>query len=84
MNKINGSSCPFCGTNIRETVFAESKNFCAIYNIAPILPGHSLIIPKRHLESLMDLSDSELCEMMIFGREGITSCREVIKSTALN
>ena len=68
MSKINSSSCPFCSTNIRETVFAESENFRAIYNIAPILPGHSLIIPKHHLQSLMDLSESELCEMMIFGR----------------
>ena len=84
MNKINGSSCPFCGTNIRETVFAESKNFCAIYNIAPILPGHSLIIPKRHLESLMDLSDSELCEMMIFGREVVRILLRAFDVAAFN
>lgn len=34
----------------------------AIYNIAPALPGHSLIIPKMHFTSLMDLNSGELFE----------------------
>lgn len=84
MDKVDNSGCPFCGTNIDESVFAESENFCAIYNIAPILPGHSLIIPKRHLGSLMDLSDSELCEMMIFGRDVVRILLRAFDSAAFN
>jgi bis(5'-adenosyl)-triphosphatase len=84
MSKANSSDCPFCRTNIHETVFAESENFRAIYNIAPILPGHSMIIPKRHLQSLMDLSDSELCEMMIFGRDVVRILLRAFDAAAFN
>jgi bis(5'-adenosyl)-triphosphatase len=84
MNEASGNICPFCNTNVYEAVFAESENFRAIYNIAPILPGHSLIIPKRHLQSLMDLSDSELCEMMIFGRNVVRILLRAFNAVALN
>ncbi|CAN5170815.1 hypothetical protein BH23BAC1_BH23BAC1_38690 [soil metagenome] len=46
----------------------ESQNFAAIYNISPILPGHSLIISKAHFESLFELSEAHLTEFMILGR----------------
>jgi bis(5'-adenosyl)-triphosphatase len=68
MNRITVANCPFCDSSIHQATFAESENFRAIYNIAPILPGHSLVIPKWHLKSLLDLSESEFCEMMVFGR----------------
>ena len=61
--------CPFCDTKIKSTVFATDDQFLAIYNLAPILPGHSLIIPRRHICSVMELNDAELSEMMIFARK---------------
>lgn len=71
---VNG--CPFCKDQILDSEFASSPNYRAIYNRAPILPGHSLIIPKRHMESLMALSEDELYEMVGFSRhvmEGLLS-----------
>ena len=32
----------------------------AIYNIAPFLPGHTLIIPEAHVTGILNLSDKEL------------------------
>ena len=61
--------CPFCNKLIADNFFLASPHFKAIYNIAPILAGHSLIIPERHVESLMELTDAELSEMMIFARK---------------
>lgn len=60
--------CPFC-TKSEEEAFLSSENFIAIYNLAPVLPGHSLVIPKRHVESLFDLSDKETGELMILARK---------------
>ncbi len=60
------TSCPFCTNSIRKHTFAETNLFIAVYNIAPILPGHSLIIPKRHVVSFFDLRDDERKEMIDF------------------
>jgi bis(5'-adenosyl)-triphosphatase len=68
MNRHHEPGCPFCGHGTEVTKFSESVHFTAICNIAPILPGHSLVIPKWHVHSLMHLSNSELCEMNVFAR----------------
>jgi bis(5'-adenosyl)-triphosphatase len=68
MEKLTIKNCPFCESNVQDYKFAESESFLAIYNIAPILPGHSLIIPRWHIQSLMELSDIEFCEMTTFSR----------------
>jgi len=70
-------NCLFCRKDVQTRSFASSEGFCAIYNIAPILPGHSLVIPLKHFRSLFDLSDEELGEMMIFARK-VTSVLEVV------
>jgi bis(5'-adenosyl)-triphosphatase len=62
-------TCPFCDKSVDRAIFASSENFLAIYNIAPVLPGHSLIIPRRHIYSVLELSESELCDMMIFSKK---------------
>jgi len=49
------SQCPFCKPKIKKVSFLSSPNFHVIYNQSPILPGHSLVIPKQHFVSLLDL-----------------------------
>ncbi|MGD2035663.1 MAG: HIT family protein [Bacteroidales bacterium] len=61
--------CPFCEDSVIKAVFAESQNFMAVYNLAPVLPGHSIVIPKDHLTSILDLPDNMLSEMMAFSRK---------------
>jgi len=61
--------CIFCRSGIAGKSFFKTAHLSAIYNIAPILPGHSLIIPNSHYVSLFDLSDEELSEMMLFARK---------------
>jgi bis(5'-adenosyl)-triphosphatase len=67
-----------------ETVFAESENFLAIYNLAPILAGHSLIIPRKHVLSLLDLSDAEYHELMIFAKEVTNILLKAFNSDSFN
>jgi len=61
--------CIFCNNSVTRKAFYKNSGFTAIYNIAPILPGHSLVIPDKHYESLLQLTDSELGAMMVFARE---------------
>jgi bis(5'-adenosyl)-triphosphatase len=56
--------CPFCRPKIMECVFLESVNFLAIYNIAPVLPGHSLIIPRSHIKSFIELNPELRAEFL--------------------
>lgn len=67
------SECPFCAEPIADATFMESPRFRAAVNIAPILPGHSLILPKRHVESLLALSEDELVEMVSLSRRAIAA-----------
>ncbi len=53
------SCCPFCLDAARSLCFFETNLFFAIYNQSPILPGHSLIVSKRHLQSAVELTQEE-------------------------
>ena len=66
------SDCPFCAATVAEISFIESPHFRGVVNIAPILAGHSLIIPKRHVESLLALNDDEVVEMVQLSRRAAT------------
>lgn len=61
-------SCPFCEASIEKSIIAESALCRAIYNRAPILPGHSLIVPKRHICSLMELTHEEFADFFHFAK----------------
>jgi bis(5'-adenosyl)-triphosphatase len=61
--------CPFCRDGIENISFLESEYFRAVYNIAPILRGHSLVISKRHIESVLDFTKEEQAEYLSFSSE---------------
>jgi bis(5'-adenosyl)-triphosphatase len=61
-------TCPFCSVDNQGIAFASSLSFLAIYNIAPILPGHSLIVPRIHVKSLRSLNDELISELFLFAR----------------
>lgn len=84
MKKVTLPNCSFCNSEVIDATFAESDNFRAIYNIAPILPGHSLVIPKWHIQSLIDLSDEELYEMITFGRNVVKKLLIAFHAQAFN
>jgi len=61
-------NCPFCRLNRNTQAFATSPNFMAVYDISPMLPGHTLIIPFEHIESIHDLDEEKLAEFFQFSR----------------
>ncbi len=60
------SDCVFC--NIVSGVFSSSKvyeddDILAFMDIFPVLKGHTLIIPKKHIEMISDVDDETLGKM---------------------
>jgi len=77
-------NCPFCQPDIQTSVFARSEHFLALYNRAPVFPGHSLVIPIKHVHSLLELSEEETTEMMLFSRKVTTLLLKVFKAQAFD
>ena len=55
--------CAFC-TLPRERIVGENEHAVWILDANPVSPGHSLIIPKRHVESFFEATQPERDAMM--------------------
>lgn len=76
--------CPFCSPQADSITFMESNSFRVIYNHAPILPGHSLLIPKKHVESLLYLLPEQRSEMMELSLEALNLLKHVFLCTGFD
>ncbi|MEE0084639.1 MAG: bifunctional class I SAM-dependent methyltransferase/HIT family protein [Paludibacteraceae bacterium] len=51
--------CPFCNLNSQLEVLSEIATAVAFFDGYPVSKGHTLIIPKRHVENYFDLTTHE-------------------------
>lgn len=72
-------NCPFCNVKVKDSVWLETEDFRVIYNIAPVVSGHSLVIPKKHITSLLDLDELALSEIFQVARKAISILLEVFR-----
>jgi len=54
----NQPFCPFCNLQ-KSRVILDNDHAIAIYDGYPVTPGHSLIIPKRHISSFFEATREE-------------------------
>jgi histidine triad (HIT) family protein len=50
-------------------IVAEDDNHLAFLDINPLVMGHSLIIPKKEVDYIYDLTDEELSQLHLFGKK---------------
>ena len=62
-------SCPFCAPARDAVQFARASGGVALANLKPILAGHALIVPERHVERLCDLTPDEVAGLAAFARK---------------
>lgn len=43
----------------------EDENIFAFLDIAPVHKGHTLVIPKKHFETILDIPEQELKELIL-------------------
>jgi histidine triad (HIT) family protein len=48
---------------------AENDHFFAFLDIAPLTLGHTLVIPKREVDYLFDLDDTEIAAINVFAKK---------------
>jgi histidine triad (HIT) family protein len=49
-------------------IVAESEQFIAFLDIAPVKKGHTLVVPKTETDKLFDLPDEYLKELLVFAK----------------
>lgn len=58
--KLSRDYCAFCDPKVIEAQkFYEDDTIIALYTHKPVMPGHCLIIPKRHVERFEQITDQE-------------------------
>jgi len=68
--KQSGDECIFCAaiekdvSDVNNLVVRKSKNTFVIMNLYPYNNGHLIIVPKRHLGSLEQITTEESHELM--------------------
>ena len=57
--------CPFCDQKVIEvqTIY-ESENVRVIYNIRPANKGQCVVVPKRHVTNIRELTRNELIDLI--------------------
>ena len=55
--------CPFCSLAVDRLVL-ESDGAVVIRDAFPVSPGHTLIIPRRHVASFFEITDAECADLM--------------------
>lgn len=83
------AGCVFC-TELKEDhdrknyiLYRGAKAF-VIMNIYPYNNGHVMVIPYKHVETLEELPDSTLKEMMVLTKECCTILREAMNPQGFN
>jgi diadenosine tetraphosphate (Ap4A) HIT family hydrolase len=55
---MESDQCPFC-TLATDRIHRQSSTAIAFRDAFPIAKGHTLVVPKQHVTSIFDLSDSD-------------------------
>ena len=57
---------------------AEDKDHFAFLDINPVHPGHVLVIPRKEVDYIFDLSDEEYSSLMLFAKRVAKAIRKAI------
>lgn len=73
---------PFCTKEaFGRTIFHESKHFMVLYDIKPVVRGHILFVPKRHVLDILEFSSDEARELHDLFHSVIPRILSIYKAT---
>jgi len=77
------SDCIFCkiaNKEIESYLIEESENFLAFLDIKPHAPGHTLLIPKKHIANLEDFPQNLGEEFVFLSKKIITLLSKALET----
>jgi len=58
--------CPFCTIAKEERILKEGEHMRVVFSNPRLMPGHLLVIPKRHVTRLSEMTEEEKKELLDF------------------
>ncbi len=77
------TTCPFC-TLPPNRVYRENELAVWLFDAFPVAPGHSLVVPKRHIASFFEATQDERSAMLQLLDEAHVFVRERWSPDAFN
>ena len=82
------ADCVFCaaltGTDADPLIVFRGSSAFVILNLFPYNNGHLMVVPNRHIASLVDATPDELTEMMDLTRRAEIALREAFAPQGMN
>ena len=79
--------CLFCRIVKGEEeaiIVYEDKATMAFMDKYPVNPGHTLVVPKKHYEVIMDMPPSEVGEVFVTVTKVVKAVEEAVKADGVN
>jgi histidine triad (HIT) family protein len=57
---------------------AENEKYLAFLDVFPLKEGHTLVIPKKEIDYIFDLENTELAELIVFAKRVAKAIENVI------
>ncbi len=81
------SDCIFCKIikdEIPSDKIYEDKKVLAFLDIAPVNPGHTLIVSKEHYEDLLETPEDVLETLIVTTKKLSSKIKEAVKADGIN
>lgn len=59
-------------------IVAEDDKFIAFLDIMPMVLGHTLVVPKKEVDYIYDLSDEDLAAINLFAKKVAAAVRKAV------
>jgi histidine triad (HIT) family protein len=80
-------SCIFCKIikgEIPSSKIYEDEQVLAFLDIGPVNKGHTLVIPKQHHETLMDIPDEILKQVIVVVKKACKAVKKGVKAEGIS
>lgn len=76
--------CQIAGKQIPAEVVYENDNTLAFLDVQPKAPGHTVVIPKSHRETIWDLTEAEVGDVFMTVKEVSRMVSKALGADGLN